>query len=105
MPDGTPGFEAAAELEVPVELLPQAAATRAAAPTTVSRLTFDRSWDPRPLIPSCKRIRPLPSNTEPTVYDAVRTGSDSVPPSRLEAAIGWLVNGVGFVNSSNEKSP
>src|SRR5580658_2828034 len=76
MPDGTPGLATAAELEVPpVEVLPQAATTRAAVPTRVSLLAFDRSRSPRPLIPSCKCIRALPSKPDPSFYDSVRSGS------------------------------
>src|ERR1017187_663848 len=79
-PDGTPGFETAPEPDVPVDVLPQATAISAAPPTTVTRLNFDRPWDPRPLIPSCKRIRPLPSNREPTVCDATWSGGEQVSP-------------------------
>src|ERR1019366_9318831 len=61
MLDGTPGFVAVPEPDG-VELLPQAATTSAPAPTRVSLLIFDRSRSPRPLIPSCKCIRLLPSN-------------------------------------------
>ena len=105
-PDGTPGFETAPEPEVLVDVLPQAAATSAAPPTTVTRLNFDRRWDPRPLIPSCKRIRPLPSKPEPTVFDATCSGSDKRRhPNLCEAASGWFAYREGFVNSSNEKSP
>jgi hypothetical protein len=62
MLEGTPGFVVVAPLE-PVEALPQAAARRVAVPTMVSLLSFD-TWDPRPLTPSCKRIRALPSKPE-----------------------------------------
>ena len=104
-PDGTPGF-VTAEPVLPVDVLPQAAATSAAPPTRVTRLNFDRPWDPRPLIPSCKRIRPLPSEPESTVCDATCSGSDKCRhPNLCEAACGWFAYREGFVNSSNEKSP
>jgi hypothetical protein len=64
-PEGTPGFEADPELEEPVEVLPQAAATRPAVATRVTRLIVDKPWDPWPLIPCCKRIRPVPSEPDP----------------------------------------
>src|SRR5580700_8748894 len=60
MPDGTPGFDAVL-LPPPDDVLPQAAATRAAEATSVIRPIFDRSRDPWPLIPFRKRIRPVPS--------------------------------------------
>jgi len=88
-PDGTPGFETVPEPEVPVDVLPQATATSAAPPRTVTRLNFDRPWDPRPLIPSCKPIRPLPSNREPTVCDATWSGGNRCRhPNLCEAACG-----------------
>src|ERR1700722_12234376 len=89
MDDGTPGFEAP-EL-AGVEVLPQAAATMAAAPTTVSLLAFENFWDPRPLTASCKRIRALSSNRKPTVCDAIRSGSDERrhPTSVRQRPDGW----------------
>jgi hypothetical protein len=64
MVDGTPGF-VADELPAGVEVLPQAAATRAAAPTKLSLLAFENFWDPRPLTASCNRIRALSSTGNP----------------------------------------
>jgi hypothetical protein len=59
MLDGTPGFVAVPEPDG-VELLPQAAATRAAAPTSVTRLIFVKRRDTVPRVPSCIPIRSLP---------------------------------------------
>jgi hypothetical protein len=75
IPDGTPGFEGPDPPEVLGELLPQAAATRPAVATRVTLLIFDKR-DPRPLKPVCKRIRPVPSEPDPPLSDATRSGSD-----------------------------
>jgi hypothetical protein len=64
-PEGTPGFETVPEPEEPVDVLPQAAARRPAVATRVTLLAFDKRWDPWPLIPVCKRIRPVPSEPDP----------------------------------------
>src|SRR5579872_2357081 len=89
-PDGTPGFERPPP-DPPDVVLPQAAARRAAVPTMVSLPAFEIFWDPRPLTPSCKRIRALPSNRKPTVCDAIRSGSDERrhPTSVRQRPDGW----------------
>src|ERR1700722_3402788 len=63
-PDGAPGLGAEHDPEDLVEVLPQAAATRPAVATRVTLLIVDKR-DPRPLIPDCKRIRPVPSEPDP----------------------------------------
>ncbi len=63
-PEGTPGFEMEPDPDEPVDVLPQAAATRPAVATRVTLLIVDKR-DPRPLIPDCKRIRPVPSEPDP----------------------------------------
>src|SRR4029077_9507856 len=76
MLDGTPGVVA---VDPPdgVEVLPHAAATSAPAPTRVSLPILDRSRGPRPLIPSCKCIRPLPSIPNPPFATPPAPGAKS----------------------------